>query len=330
MPHAAHTSTHRLALGVAVAAWLSFAADGSAATSFSAGVLPARPAAGPVTVSIGAALSASARGGLPPTLRGLAVAMPPGFATALDETSPCARDDLELRGPAACPASAALGSGSASFVYVAGALRIGASTRELRVFRGAGDAILVYVRVTQPAPFAVVLPGTLAAQPAPAGPRLSLDLGGVARIEGGGSAVVTRIAVDLERGLAAGPCPWAFVAQLDYEDGGSEQRTASATCETGPDTTAPALHASARDGTTARGARVRLRLSEAATVRVTLERRTATRWVRVRRTTTAQPAGTSVLRVARGLRRGRYTARVRAVDAAGLESAKRTVAFRLR
>jgi hypothetical protein len=100
-------------------------------------------------------------------LRALAVSMPAGFATALAGTSSCARNELELSGPAACPASSRPGSGSASFVYVAGAVRIVASTSELSVFRGAGEAILACVRVRQPTTFMVVLPGTLAARPAP-------------------------------------------------------------------------------------------------------------------------------------------------------------------
>ena len=240
------------------------------------------------------------------------------------------RRKLEIQGPAACPPASKLGSGSAAFVYVAGALRIRASTRELSVFRGAGEAVLVYVRVTQPTTFAVVLPGTLEPRPAPAGPRLSLDLGRIARIEGGGSAVVTRIAVSLVRGLQAGPCPWAFAARLDYAGGAGEERTAVARCETGPDTTAPVLRASARDGTAASGARLQTRLSEAATVRVTLERRNGRRWARVLRASFRRPSGSSVLRIGRVLVPGRYRSRLRAVDAAGLLSAKRTVTFTLR
>ncbi len=336
MPHAARTSSKRaaVALAAALATCLAVPAGGLAATSLSVDVTPARPATtpagSPVELAIRAALSAAARGTLPPTLRALSLAMPAGFQIALADVPPCSQDVLELRGPAACPTGSRIGAGSASFVYVAGALRISATTRELSVFRGPGTAILVYVRVTQPTTFAVVLTGTLEDRPAPAGPRLSLDLARIARIEGGGSAVVTRLAVDLSRGLRSGPCPWTFTARLNYAGGGGEERAAAARCESGPDTTPPVLRASARDGTAAAGARLHARLSEAATVRVTLERRAGARWVRVSRTSFQRPAGASVLRIGGTLKRGRYRARLRATDAAGLLSAKRTVAFALR
>ncbi len=340
MPNPVRTALRRTAIALlaSLAGAACAATDGLAASSVSVAVTPARPAASParapVSVAIRASLGADRRGALPPTLRALSISTPAGFQTALAGTPSCAQDTLELGGPGACPGGSKLGAGSASFVYVAGALRIAASTRELSVFRGPGDAILAYVEVSQPTTFSVVLPGTLSARPAPSGPLLSLDLGRVAQVEGGGSAVVTRLAVDLERGLAAGSCPWRFGARLDYAGGGSDERTADAPCETGPDTVAPVLRASARDATAAAGARLAVRLSEAATVRVALERRAGARWIRVLRASFAQPAGSSVVRIRRAgggaLARGRYRARLRAIDGAGLQSAKRTVAFALR
>lgn len=61
--------------------------------------------------------------------------------------------------------------------------------RELSVFRGAGDTVLVDVRVTRPTTFSVVLTSRLEARPAPAGRLLSLYLDRIAQIEGCGCAV---------------------------------------------------------------------------------------------------------------------------------------------
>ncbi len=142
------------------------------------------------------------------------------------------------------------------------------------------------------------------------------------------------MAVVLARGLRPGACPWMFAARLDYAAGGGEAPAATARCEPGSAATAPVLHASASHGSATAGARLHARLSQAATVRVTLERRARTRWTRVLRTSFETPAGASVLRIGgpggRSLAPGRYRARLRAAGAGGLLSAKRTVAFRLR
>jgi len=328
-------------LWAALAGAAASTSDALAAASIAVQVTPPVPGSAaaplPVAVAIGVSVSPSAPGALPPMLRTLAISTPDGFGTTLAGATACTRDALEQGGPQGCPPDSKLGSGSAEFIYVAGALRIRASTRELTIVRGDGDAILVHAAVTQPAPFSIVLPGALTARPAPAGPLLTLDLGSLARIDGGGRAVVTRATFDLERGLASGPCPtgaWAFGAQLEYAGGGSEQRVAEASCSRSSDVTPPRLRASARNGAAALGARFAIALSEPASVRVTLERRAGGRWLLERRATRAAPAGASVLhlRRARGraLPRGRYRARIRAADAAGLTSRKRTVAFRLR
>ena len=84
----------------------------------------------------------------------------------------------------------------------------------------------------------------------------------------------------------------------------------------------------------AAGVRIVARLSEAATVRVALERASTRRRVLVLRATYQLGSGLSVLRIrrvrGRTLPKGRYRARVRAMDAAGQLSAKRTLTFSLR
>ena len=139
-----------------------------------------------------------------------------------------------------------------------------------------------------------------------------------------------------DNGLAAGPCAvsgyWTFRARLDYASGGSDSAAANAAC--GPDTIAPILRAAARDGTPTLGARLPIRLSEPARVKVTLRRRSAKRWTTVRSATFLAPEGATTLRIRRAhgrpLRRGRYRARLQATDAAGLRSPTRAVTFRLR
>ena len=126
---------------------------------------------------------------------------------------------------------------------------------------------------------------------------------------------------------------WTFVARLEFADGSVNEPTARAGCATAPDTTAPVLLASVRDGSPARGVRIVARVSEPVTVRVALERASGRRWVLVRRATFRIGSGLSVLRI-RGVRgrlpSGRYRARIRAADAAGQLSAKRTLILRLR
>ena len=81
----------------------------------------------------------------------------------------------------------------------------------------------------------------------------------------------------------------------------------------------------------------RLRLSEPARIHVALERRAPAGWRRVRRAAFGRPAGAGVVVLrrdtgGRALMAGRYRVgvRVRAVDAAGLLSRKRSASFRLR
>lgn len=351
MLHAARTSkrTVGLALLGALVACTAATGDARAAASFSVtvnGAPGSATAPQPVRVGIDAALPA-ASGATQPALRTLSVALPGGFTTTLDTIVSCSRPAFETSGSAACPAGSRLGAGSASFVYASGGLRIPASTDELVLFHGERtasatgpgkqSALYLYLRITKPIALSFVVPGTVVDRPAPAGPLVTFDLGAVAQPGGGASVSVTRAAFEIARGLAAGACAagrWTFKARLQYVGGALEERTADALCSGAPDTTRPSLRASARNGTPALGARFPIRLSEAAGVRVTLERRAGRRWVAVRRVTLPATAGESVLRIrranGRALSRGRYRARLRAVDAAGLASPTRSVTFRLR
>jgi len=313
------------------------AAGASQAASFTVEVTPAdagtAAAPKPVAVGLRADLT-TADGFAPPALRAFTIAAPDGFALALAGTTSCTRAVLESAGPGGCPASSKLGSGSASLLFDISQLRVPAFTRELSVFRGPGDELLVYVLVTQPATFSIVVPGRLMARPAPLGPLVTLDFSAAASVAGG-SVTIRRASFDLVRGLAAGPCPakrWTFGVRLAYFNGGVEDLGADAVCL--PDVTRPELQVTARSAARALGARFAVVLSEAATVRLSLERRSGRRWVRVRKATFRAAAGPSVLRVRRAngrlLASGRYRARLRAVDAAGLASEKISASFRLR
>jgi len=312
-----------------------------AAVTLSVAVLPATAgtaqAPAPVALSVRASLTGDARGSLPPTLRRLSLGLPAGFSTTLADVPACARETLALRGPGACPAGARLGAGSASFVYVAGVVRVAASTEELTLVRGDGapDSVLLYLRVTRPTPLTFVLPGRLTAA------AIAVDLDEVADPPSG-YAVVRSLALDVARGVVAGPCPagaWTFRAHLQFTTGAAEDREAAAACDgTGaaPDVTAPGLRVASASAAVAAGARIAVRLSEAARVHVTLERRSAAgEWRRVRRTAVLRPPGAGVVRLRRGadgrrLAPGRYRVRVRAIDAGGLLSRKRSAYFRLR
>jgi hypothetical protein len=327
-----------VALLAALACSMLLAGTAHAASTFAVEVRPSTAGTAaapvPVTISIRASLSADGPGGVPPSLRGIAIAMPDGWATALGGTTSCVRADLEARGSSACPATSKLGGGSAQFTVNLGGFPIPAETAEVGLYRGVGGELLLYLRVASPAPFSVVLPGTLIARPAPAGPLVTFDLSRTAQLSGGISITVTNAVFDVTRGLAAGPCPWRFTARLVYAAGTPDDRTAEAPCMSGPDTTRPTLSASARNGTPALGARFTVRVSEPATVRITLQRRAGTRWVQVRRISSRVASGTSRLRIrrvsGRALRAGRYRARIQATDAAGLKSPTRTVTFTLR
>jgi hypothetical protein len=339
----ARKSVLALALALAVACSWS-AADANAAASIAVTVTPPTPgtptAPQPVSIGLRADLPAPS-GSTAPALTRLAVALPEGFTTTLSQVPSCLTPDFKANGSAACPATSRLGAGSASFVYIAGGLRIPASTDELVLFHGARSGtqsvLYLYLKISRPASFSLVVPGTIDDRPSPAGPLVTFDLAQLGQIGGGGSVSVTRAAFDVQRALAAGLCPatgrWTFAARLEYAGGGVEQPTAVAACA--PDTTKPTLRASAKNGTPKLGARLPIRLSEPAKVRVTLERRKGSRWVRVKRQTFDAPSGSSTLRIKRAtgggrLARGSYRARLKATDAAGLSSSTRTVTFRLR
>ena len=291
----------------------------------------------PVSIVASATVAADTPGALPAQLRRLELSLPDGFSTALDGVTACDKANLERNGPSSCSTASRIGSGQASFIFVLGLLRVPSSTQELIVFRGSGNEILVYGRITQPVDATIVLPGTIVSRPSPAGPLMSLDLAGIANRAGGASAVATHAVVAITRAFAAGPCfsgSWTFVARLEFADGSMNEPAARADCTAAPDTTAPVLVASARDGLRARGVRIVARVSEPATLRVALERAAGRRRMLVLRATFRVGSGLSILRIRRihgsALPSGRYRARIRASDAAGLLSAKRTATFRLR
>lgn len=320
------------------------AGEAAAATSFTVTASPATPGAAtasqPVKLAVRASVGA-ASGATPPPVRKLSIALPDGFTTTLPAIASCSAPDFAAAGSAACPAASRLGAGSASFVYVAGAARIAASTEELVLFHGAREggrsALHLFLRIAKPVAFSLSVPGTIEDRAAPAGPLVTFDLSRVAQPGGDASIAVTRAAFDVERGLVGGPCPagsWTFAARLEYVGGAVDEPRADAACSSVPDTTRPSLRVSARDGRASSGARLALRLSEPASVRIVLERRSRGRWVAVRRATVQARAGRSVVRIRRVRGRapapGRYRARLRAIDAAGLASPARTVTFRLR
>ena len=336
-----------LAVLTAVAVSMTVGAEAQAAATLRVEVRPPTPGTVAAPNPVAVAVQANLEGGLPGSVQMLSVAMPDGFATALAGTSTCSAAQLQSGGSAACPASSKLGSGSADFTVRLSPFALAGSTEEAGVFRGEGDVVLLYVRIERPAAVKVVLPGTLTARAAPLGPLLTFDLRGIAAVArqyGGGTGVaiqypdvaLTRASFELTRGLAAGPCPdglWRFSARLRYNGDRFEDIPAQAPC-TAPDTAAPTLRATASDGPRARGALLRVRLSEAATVRVTLERRAGGRWAKARQATFRTPAGASNLAIrrvnGRALAPGRYRARLRATDAVGLSSPKRAVTFVLR
>jgi hypothetical protein len=293
----------------------------------------------PVAVAVRATLDAQTASTQRPLSR-LQIALPDGFTTTLSKIPSCVEPVFAAYGSQACPAATRLGSGTASFVFALPGLKEGGATDEIVLFHGARSAgqsdLYLYVHVSKPIRAQFVVPGTIADRPAPAGPLVSFDLSGFAKPTSSVSVSVTAAALEIAQGLAAGPCDlsghWTFRARLDYTSGESDSAAANAAC--GPDTIAPSLRAAARDGTPRTGVRLPIRLSEAAHVTVTLQRRSAHRWKSVRRATFRAPEGATTLRIrrahGRALPRGRYRARLQATDRAGLTSAARTVALRLR
>jgi hypothetical protein len=293
-----------------------------------------------VAVAVRAALAAADTARTQRPLSRLEIALPDGFTTTLSKVPSCVEPVFAAYGSQACPATTRLGSGAASFVFALPGLKEGGATDEIALFHGtrsgAQSELYLYVHVSRPIRAQFVVPGTIVDRPAPAGPLVSFDLSGFAKPTSSVSVSVTRAALDIAQGLAAGPCEvsgyWTFRARLDYASGGSDSAAANAAC--GPDTIAPILRASARNGTPRTGVRLPIRLSEPARVTVTLQRRSADRWKRVRRATFRASEGATTLRIrrahGRALPRGRYRARLQATDPAGLTSPARTVVLRLR
>jgi hypothetical protein len=298
----------------------------------------APPTTGPVAIDVHMAVTDTP----PPQLRALGLRMPPGFATVF--VPPCDANALRADGSDACAISK-LGTGKAS-AYVPG-LGSTVTTRELSIFRGAGDDIILYARIdTGIAGIrTALLPGVLGGRPTDP-PLLKFQLDKI-----GMGAALTSADMTLTQGLQAGPCQtgsWTFRAQLEFVDAPPALTTPSVQCAPTPASapapplapsapsapSVPSLRASARNGTRASGARLALVLSEPATIEITLQRRAAGHWIAVRRLAVRTRAGsTSVtIRTAheRPLRAGRYRARLQAVNAAGAQSAPRTVRFTIR
>lgn len=328
---------------IATVVTLAGAASGNAwaASALKVEVQPSTPgtaeAPNPVELVASATVSADAPGALPAQLRRVELSLPDGFTTALRGVTVCDKASLERHGPASCSPASRIGSGRASFIFALGLLRVPSSTQELTVFRGSGDGILVFARITHPVATSIVLPGTIVTKPSPAGPLMTLDLTKVGNRAGGASAVATEAVVRITRAFAAGPClagSWTFAARLEFADGSVNEPTARAGCPTASDNTAPVLKTSVRGGSSARGVRFVVRVSEPATVRIAVERASDRHRVLKVRAKFQVGAGLSVLRIrrvhGRPLPTGRYRARIRAADAAGHLSTKRTVAFRLR
>jgi len=315
-----------------------------AAADVSVTVTPATPGSAaapvPVAVAVRAALDAATTAKTQRPLSRLEIALPDGFTTTLSKIPSCVEPIFAAYGSQACPAATRLGSGAASFVFALPGLKEGGATDEIALFHGTRSAgqsdLYLYVHVSKPIRAQFVVPGTIVDRPAPAGPLVSFDLSGFAKPTSSVSVSVTRAALEITQGLAAGPCGvsgyWTFRARLDYATGGSDSAAANAAC--GPDTIAPSLRARARNGTPRTGARLPIRLSEPARVAITLQRRSGHRWKSVRRLTARASEGATTLRIRRAhgrrLARGRYRARLQATDPAGLRSPVRTVAFRLR
>ena len=334
-----------VALAVVLAAYAAATpVNAAAATAFAITASPATPgaptASQPIKLAIRATVDAASNA-TPPAVRKLQIALPDGFTTTLPAIASCIAPDFDASGSAACPADSRLGTGSASFVYAAGAVRIAASTEEVVLFhgarRGATSGLHLYARIAKPIAFSFSIPGTIEDRPAPAGPLVTFDLSRVAQPDASTRVAVTRAAFDLDRGLVGGPCPaglWTFAARLEYVGGGADESRAQAPCSSAPDTTRPSLRVSARDGRAASGARFSIRLSERAAVHIALERRSRGRWVSVQRLTVQARRGRSAVRIRRAggrpLEPGRYRARLRAVDGVGLASRTRTVSLRLR
>jgi hypothetical protein len=295
------------------------------------------PTTGPVAIDVHMAVTDTP----PPQLRALGVRMPPGFATV--PVPSCDSNALQAQGSRAC-ATAKLGTGKAS-AYVPSLGTV--TTRELSIFRGAGDGIILYARIdTGIAGIrTVLLPGVLGGRPTDP-PLLKFQLDKI-----GMGAALTSADMTLTRGLQAGPCPsglWTFRAQLEFVDAPPALTTPPVPCaqtpppapsaplapSAPPAPSVPSLSASARNGTRASGVRLAFVLSEPATIKITLRRRAAGHWIAVRRLAVRKHAGSTSLTIRtvhkRPLRAGSYRAHLQAVNAAGAQSTPQTVRFTIR
>jgi hypothetical protein len=289
------------------------------------------PTTGPVAIDVHMAVTDTP----PPQLHALGVRMPPGFATVLVPS--CDANALQAHGSNAC-ATSMLGTGKAS-AYVPSLGTV--TTRELSVFRGTGDSVILYARIdTGIAGIrTVLLSGVLGGRPTDP-PLLKFQLDKI-----GMGAALTSADMTLTQGLQAGPCPtgsWTFRAQLEFVDAPPALTTPSVPCAQTPPPapsaplapSVPSLRASARNGTRASGARLALVLSEPATIKITLQRRADGHWIAVRRLAVRKQAGSTSLTIRtaheRPLRAGRYRARLQAVNAAGAQSTPQTVRFTIR
>jgi hypothetical protein len=331
---------------------LTGAARDAEASTLTASVAPTPPGnlavPTPVRVALRATLTAAPPGAPRPQLRMLTLAMPDGFSTDLAGVSAC---DLASVANHRCLPASKLGGGRADFDADTPLGRMSGATHELSIFRTGDTTIAAYARITEPAEKHIVLPGILIAQPAPAGPLLTLDLDRITKL-GQATVFVTRAAFTLGRGLAAGTCPppaWTFRMHLEFMNGAPEDPLpALAPCVTSPATVPSAtpppatpppattpldLQVSVKSGRRAAGARFAISVSEPATVTIVLRRRVGGRWVLVRRRSLPRPLGRSVVTVHRphrhGLPAGRYHAVVGAVGASGATASK-VRDFRLR
>jgi hypothetical protein len=108
----------------------------------------------------------------------------------------------------------------------------------------------------------------------------------------------------------------------------SSDRTFTTTTTTGEADTAPPVILSAT--VKKRGKQIRYRLSEAATVVCTIQRRKGKRFVRAARFTKQSKTGTTTVKRKHALKPGRYRATFVATDAAGNRSKAKRLTFRVR
>ena len=289
---------------------------------------------GPVVIDVHMALTDTP----PPQLRVFGLRIPPEFSIV--SVPPCDADTLRTRGSGAC-AKSRLGTGKAwAYVPIFGGSTV--TTRELGIFRSAGDGIILYARIDGIDP--VLLSGVLEDRPTE-DPLLRFQLDNI-----GMGATLTRADMTLTRGLQANSCLtgfWTFTSQLEFVGVPPARTTHPVPCAQPPAPapaplapsapsapSVPSLRASARNGTRVSGVRLAFVLSEPARITITLQRRAGGHWITVRSLAVRKPAGSTsrTIRTAHKhpLRAGRYRARLQAVNAAGAQSTPQTVRFTIR